>query len=75
MVRNVHLRGISKLADRWESNVYVILRQSGDLPVYVVRPETGEGPQRKYYKATIWIDVALNFCKTISGMLFQSCCH
>ncbi|KAG1925566.1 hypothetical protein F2P79_025461, partial [Pimephales promelas] len=39
-------KGKHKLADRWESDVYVVQRQSGDVPVYVVRPETGDGPQR-----------------------------
>lgn len=53
LVRNVHLRSKHNLADRWESNVYAILRQSGDLPVYVMRPETGEGPQRKCNKYSI----------------------
>ncbi len=46
LVRNVRLRGKHKLADRWESDVYVVQRQSGDVPVYVVRPETRDGPQR-----------------------------
>lgn len=46
MVRNVRIRGKLKLADGWESGVYVVLKQSKDIPVYVVRPETGDGPQR-----------------------------
>lgn len=53
LVRNVRLRSKHKLADRWESNVYAVLRQPGDLPAYAMRPETGEGPQRKYNKYSI----------------------
>lgn len=50
LVRNVRLRGKHKLADRWETDVYVVLRQSGDIPVYVVRPETRDGPQRTLHR-------------------------
>lgn len=50
LVRNVRLRGKHKLADRWESDVYVVLRQSGDVPVYVVKPETRDGPQRTLHR-------------------------
>lgn len=50
LVRNVRLRGKHKLADRWESDVYIVQRQSGDVPVYVVRPETRDGPQRTLHR-------------------------
>ncbi|KAJ8009461.1 hypothetical protein DPEC_G00089120 [Dallia pectoralis] len=50
LVRNVRLRGKHKLADRWESDVYVVQRQSGDVPVYVVKPETRDGPQRTLHR-------------------------
>ena len=46
LVPNVRFRGKHKLAERWESDMYVVLRQSGDVPEYVVRPETRDGPQR-----------------------------
>ncbi|KAK7881158.1 hypothetical protein WMY93_029567 [Mugilogobius chulae] len=39
LVRNVRLRGKHKLEDKWESDVYVVLRRAGDLPVYTVRSE------------------------------------
>ena len=40
LVRNVGLRGKQKLADRWESQPYVVCRQPNeDIPVYVVRPD------------------------------------
>lgn len=50
LVRNVRFRGKHKLADRWESDVYVVLRQAGDVPVYVVKPETRDGPQRTLHR-------------------------
>lgn len=50
LVRNIRLRGKHKLADRWESNVYVVVKQCGDVPVYVVRPETKDGPIRTLHR-------------------------
>ena len=50
LVKNVRLRGKHKLADKWESDVYVVLKQCGDVPVYIVRPETREGPQRTLHR-------------------------
>ena len=39
-MRNVGLRGKQKLADRWESQPYVVCRQPNeDIPVYVVKPD------------------------------------
>lgn len=39
LVRNVRLRGKHKLEDKWEQDVYVVVKRAGDLPVYTVRPE------------------------------------
>lgn len=50
LVRNVRLRGKHKLADRWEPEVYVISRCAGDLPVYIVKPESCEGPTRTLHR-------------------------
>lgn len=44
LVRAVRLRGKHKFADKRESNVYVVVKQAGDLPVYTLRPESREGP-------------------------------
>lgn len=30
--------------------MYVVLRRCGDLPVYIVRSEAGEGPQRTLHR-------------------------
>ncbi|XP_058492814.1 uncharacterized protein LOC131464383 [Solea solea] len=50
LVRAVRLRGKHKLADRWESDIYVVVKQAGDFPVYTVRPENKEGPLRTLHR-------------------------
>ena len=51
LVKNVKLRGNRKLADKWESDVYLVEEQCGEeMPVYKVRPETGDGPQRTLHR-------------------------
>ncbi|RXN31226.1 Retrovirus-related Pol polyprotein from transposon 412 [Labeo rohita] len=50
LVRNVRLRGKHKIADRWEPNVYVVLRKSSGIPVYTVCPEGKEGPVRTLHR-------------------------
>uniref|UniRef100_A0A3B3DXT9 Gypsy retrotransposon integrase-like protein 1 n=1 Tax=Oryzias melastigma TaxID=30732 RepID=A0A3B3DXT9_ORYME len=50
LVRSVRLRGKHKLADKWEADVYVVVRRVGDLPVYTVRPETKQGPTRTLHR-------------------------
>lgn len=50
LVRNVRLRGKHKLADKWESEVYVVVKKAGDLPVYTVHPENSESPLRTLHR-------------------------
>lgn len=50
LVRNVKLRGKHKLANRWEEDVYIVLRQAGDIPVYTVKPEGKDGPVRTLHR-------------------------
>ncbi|XP_067351030.1 uncharacterized protein [Channa argus] len=50
LVRNLRLRGKHKLADRWESTVYIVQKRAGDLPVYTVCPEGQEGPVRTLHR-------------------------
>ena len=51
LVRNVRVRGGQKLANRWEDEVYVIVRRLGDtMPVYEVRVESGKGPNRVLHR-------------------------
>ncbi|XP_073792914.1 retrovirus-related Pol polyprotein from transposon opus [Danio rerio] len=47
LIKNVNIRRKHKIADRWESTVYVVVKQpNADIPVYVVRPENGDGSER-----------------------------
>ncbi len=50
LVRNVRLHGKHKLAGKWESEVYVVIKRAGDLAVYTVRPETRDGPLRTLHR-------------------------
>lgn len=50
LVRNLRLRGKNKLADKWEPDVYVVIRKAGDLPVYVVQPDGKTGPVRTLHR-------------------------
>ncbi|KAE8299878.1 hypothetical protein D5F01_LYC02297 [Larimichthys crocea] len=50
LVRNVKLRGKHKLADKWEDDVYIVLRKAGDMPVYTVKPEGKDGPVRTLHR-------------------------
>lgn len=50
LVRNVNIRGKHKLANRWKKKINVIVKWIGDSPVYVVKPETGEGPHRTLHR-------------------------
>ena len=49
-MRNVRLRNKHKLADKWESAVYCVLKQMGDLPVYMVQTENQDGPIRTLHR-------------------------
>lgn len=60
LVRNVKLRGKNKLADKWESDEYVVIRNAGDLPVYTVQPEGNNGPIRTLHR-----DLLLPFRRVI----------
>ena len=50
LVRNVNIRGKHKLADRWERTIHVVLKRINDGPVYVVKPERGNGPHRTLHR-------------------------
>lgn len=42
--------GGNKLANRWEDDVYLVLRKAGKLPVYTVKPEAKERPVRTLHR-------------------------
>ena len=47
----MRLRGGLKLANRWEEAVYIVVKRCGEnLPVYEVRPESGDGPSRTLHR-------------------------
>lgn len=51
LVKNVGLKGKHKLADKWEPETYVIIDQEcRDIPVYVVKPYSGEGRQKVLHR-------------------------
>ncbi len=50
LVRNVRLRNKHKLANKWESTLYKVLKKMGDLPVYTVQPIDGDGPLRTLHR-------------------------
>ncbi len=50
LVRNLRLRNKHKLADKWESTVYRVVKQMENLPVYAVLPEDGDGPARTLHR-------------------------
>lgn len=50
LVQNVKLQSKHKLADKRESDVYVVFKRAGDPPVYKVRPETKPKPIRTLHK-------------------------
>ncbi|XP_038555072.1 uncharacterized protein LOC119888541 [Micropterus salmoides] len=50
LVRNVKLRGKHKLANKWEDDVYIVVKKAGDLPVYTVKPESKDGPVRTVHR-------------------------
>ena len=50
LVKNVNIRGKHKIADKWESQVYIVKSWSPNLPVYTVVNETGQGPERTLHR-------------------------
>ena len=51
LVRNLGLKGKQKLADQWDSTVYIVTeRISPDIPVYRVKPEMESGRVRTLHR-------------------------
>ena len=50
LVRNLWFSDKHKLADRWESTIYILQRKAGDMPVYIVCPEGQEEPLRTLHR-------------------------
>lgn len=51
LVRNLSLRKKHKISDKWESTVHVVVKQPDEnIPVYVVKADTGEGRERVLHR-------------------------
>lgn len=51
LVRNLSLRKKHKISDKWEYTVHVVVKQPDEsIPVYVVKPEDGEGRERVLHR-------------------------
>ena len=50
LVKKLGARVASKVADRWERDVYVVLKRREGLPVYTVKPEKSDGPIRTLHR-------------------------
>ena len=42
--------GKRKLANRWDDEVYVVVKKLDDLPVYEIKPENGRGKARRIHR-------------------------
>ena len=50
LVRRLGPRVTSKISDKWEAEVYVVVDRAEDVPVYTVQEETGNGPCRTLHR-------------------------
>lgn len=50
LVKNVHLRGKHKLSYKWEQDIYVVVKNAGELPVYMVKPENRDKPMHTLHR-------------------------
>lgn len=50
LVRKLGPRIDSKISDRWEKGIHVVLSKSTDMPVYTVQEEVGKGPVRTLHR-------------------------
>ncbi|KAK7503344.1 hypothetical protein BaRGS_00005265 [Batillaria attramentaria] len=50
LVRKLGIRVESKISDKWEKDVYVVLSKVEVLPVYTVQIEKGSGPKRTLHR-------------------------
>ena len=50
LIRNLGLKGKNKLANRWNIHPYIVKKKLPDLPVYVLKPEKGDGPEKTLHR-------------------------
>lgn len=46
----MNIRGKHKLTDRWKKKIHLVVKGIRDSPVYVVKPETGTGPNHTLHR-------------------------
>jgi hypothetical protein len=69
LVRNVGVRGKSKLADRCEKDVYTILSQpTSGIPIYEVRKENSKERSRVLHRNLLLPFMDMPLCKTTSQL-------
>lgn len=51
LVRKLGPRLDSKISDRWENKIYIVIEKSEGLPVYTVQDESGTGPRRTLHRS------------------------
>ena len=50
LVKRLGLKGLGKLTDKWEKDVYVVVSRNNDLPVYSLKREDGDGSVRTLHR-------------------------
>ena len=51
LVKIVAFDGKHKISDRWEDDIYVVVRQPNPMiPVFIVQKESGEGKKRTLHR-------------------------
>ncbi|XP_042566460.1 uncharacterized protein LOC116224703 [Clupea harengus] len=66
MMRDMRARGRGKLADKWEVVPYIVEKQTNpELPVYVVRPEQGQGAEKVRGQMVMWREAGNDQTTTI----------
>ena len=50
LVRRLGPRDLGKLTDKWEDVVHVVISRRGEMPVYTLRQEDGQGPVRTLHR-------------------------
>ena len=68
LIRKVGLKGKNKLADRWDKDIYVVVRQSNlDSPVYEVKKEHGRDVVKTLHRNLLLPFMGLPLCTPKDG--------
>ena len=50
LAKKLVIDGNNKLADRWESDVYIVSKKYPNIPVYDIKPEQGDGKTKSLHR-------------------------